>query len=83
MEVVISSFDAEGGVVCSEEKGEKSGNSGMNGCHSGAKLSQSKNGLHCSNQHPCQFHAWGYGTYQSVAWFREIRSILAMNMITA
>jgi hypothetical protein len=67
MEVVISSFDAEGAVVCSEEKGEKSGNYGMNG----------------SNHHTGQFHAWGCGTYRSVAWFREIRSILAKNMTTA
>jgi hypothetical protein len=35
MEVVISSFDAEGAVVCSEEKGEKSGNYGMNGSNHG------------------------------------------------
>lgn len=76
MEVVIACFDGEGCVVCSSEKGEN-GNSGMDGCHSGAKLSQAKTELHYSNQHTCQFRAWGYGTYPRVACFREIPNILA------
>jgi hypothetical protein len=83
MEVVIAGFDAEGCVVCNEEKGEKNGASGMAGSHSVVKPSQAKIGLHCSNQHTCQFNAYRYGTYPIVACFREIRSILAWNMIVA